>query len=128
MEAAWRAIRISPYWKEQYEKYLQRMRKPQQAIVVIARKLLVAVWHVLTKEETDVHANEEDLAYKMLVLSWDLDESARLGLTYKQFAKYALMKLGVETDITRFVRKDVPRRVAPKAEVLARMEELGMAR
>jgi transposase len=126
VEAAWRAIRISPYWKEQYEKYLRRMRKPNQAIVVIARKLLVAVWHVLSKEETDEHVSEEDLAYKMLVLSWDLDESVRMGLSYKQFAKYALMKLGVENDITRFVRKNVARRVAPKAEVLARMEELGL--
>lgn len=127
VEAAWRAIRISPYWKEQYEKYLRRMRKPNQAIVVIARKLLAAVWHVLTKEETDIHANEEELAYKMLVLSWDLDENVRMGLTYKQFAKYALMKLGVETDITRFVRRDVPRRLAPREEVLARMTELGIA-
>ena len=126
VEAAWRAIRISPYWKEQYEKYLRRMRKPNQAIVVIARKLLVAVWHVLTKEETDVHASEEDLAYKMLVLSWDLDKDVRMGLTYKQFAKYALMKLGVQNDITRFVRKNVPRRLAPKDEVLTRMEELGL--
>jgi len=64
VEAAWQAIRISPYWKEQYEKYLRRMRRPNQAIVVIARKLLVAVWQVLTKEETDLHASEEDLAYK----------------------------------------------------------------
>lgn len=126
VEAAWQAIRISPYWKEQYEKYLRRMRKPNQAIVVIARKLLVAVWHVLTKEETDIHASEEDLAYKMLVLSWDLDEDVRMGLTYKQFAKYALMQLGVETDITRFVRKNVARRVASNAETLARMEELGL--
>ena len=126
VEAAWQAIRISPYWKDQYEKYLRRMRRPNQAIVVIARKLLVAVWQVLTKEETDVHASEEDLAYKMLVLAWDLDEDVRMGLTYKQFAKYALMKLGVETDITRFVRKNVARRVAPKEEVLARMEELGL--
>ena len=127
VEAAWRAVRSSPYWKEQYEKYLRRMRKPNQAIVVIARKLLVAVWHVLTKEETDEHVSEEDLAYKMLVLSWDLDEDVRMGLTYKQFAKYALMKLGVETDITRFVRKEVPRRIAPRAEVLARMAELGLS-
>jgi len=126
VEAAWQAIRISPYWKEQYEKYLRRMRRPNQAIVVIARKLLVAVWHVLTKEETDLHASEEDLAYKMLVLSWDLDENVRMGLSYKQFAKYALMRLGVETDITRFVRKNVPRRVASNAETLARMEELGI--
>jgi len=126
VEAAWQAIRISPYWKDQYEKYLRRMRRPNQAIVVIARKLLVAVWQVLTKEETDLHASEEDLAYKMLVLSWDLDESVRMGLTYKQFAKYALMKLGIETDITRFVRRNVPRRIAPREEVLARMEELGL--
>lgn len=126
VEAAWQAIRISPYWKDQYEKYLRRMRRPNQTIVVIARKLLVAVWQVLTKEETDVHASEEDLAYKMLVLAWDLDEDIRMGLTYKQFAKYALMKLGVETDITRFVRRNVPRRIAPRAEVLARMEELGL--
>jgi transposase len=127
VEAAWCAIRISPYWKEQYGKYLRRMRKPNQAIVVIARKLLVAAWHVLTKEETDVHASAEDLAYKMLVLSWDLDETVRMGLTYKQFAKYALMKLGVQNDITRFVRKDVPRRIAPREEVLVRMEELGIS-
>ena len=82
---------------------------------------------MLTKEETDIHANEEDLAYKMLVLSWDLDENVRMGLTYKQFAKYALMKLGVENDITRFVRRNVPRRLAPKDEVLARMAELGLS-
>jgi transposase len=127
VEAAWRAIRISPYWKEQYEKYLRRMRKPNQAIVVIARKLLVVVWHMLTKQETDQRVNEEDLAYKMLVLAWDLDQEVRMGLTYKQFAKYALMKLGIETDITRFVRKEVPRRLAPREEVLARMVELGIA-
>ena len=79
VEAAWRAVRMSPYWKGEYEKYLRRMRKPNQAIVVIARKLLVAIWHVLTKEETDVHASEDDLAYKMLLLSWSLTENVRHG-------------------------------------------------
>jgi transposase len=126
VEAAWRAVRMSPYWKDQYEKYLRRMRRPNQAIVVIARKLLVAIWHVLTKAETDVHTSEEELAYKMLVLSWDLDETVRMGLSYKQFAKYALMRLGVQKDITRFVRKNVPRRIASRDEVLARMAELGL--
>ena len=127
VEAAWRAVRMSPFWKAQYEKYLRRLRKKNQAIVVIARKLLVAIWHVLSKEETDEHASEEDLAYKMLLLSWSLNENVRKGLTYKQFAKYALMQLGVEKDITRFVRKNVPRRLAPRDEVLSRMKELGLA-
>lgn len=127
VEAAWRAIRLSSFWKAEYEKHLQRMRKPNQAIVVIARKLLVAIWHVLSKEETDIHASEEELAYKMLLLSWSLKEDTRMGLSYKQYAKYALMKLGVENDITRFERRKVPRRVASKAEVMARMEELGLS-
>jgi hypothetical protein len=126
VEAAWRAVRMSPFWKAEYEKHLKRMRKPNQAIVVIARKLLIAIWQVLSKEETDIHASEEDLAYKMLLLSWSLSADVRLGLTYKQFAKYALMKLGIATDITRFVRRNVPRRLAPRDEVLARMNDLGL--
>ena len=102
------------------------MRRESQAIVVVARKLLVAVWHVLSKEETDERASEEDLAYKMLLWSWSLSEEARQGLTYKQFANYALLQLGVQTDITRFVRRKVARRPAPREEVLARMTELGL--
>lgn len=82
---------------------------------------------MLTKEETDIHASEDDLAYKMLLLSWSLNDNVRMGLTYKQFAKYALMKLGIENDITRFVRREVPRRLAPREEVLTRMVELGIA-
>jgi hypothetical protein len=127
VEAAWRAVRMSPFWKEQYEKYLRRLRKANQAIVVIASKLLIAIWHVLSKEETDLHASKEKLANKMLLLSGSLNKDVRLGLTYKQFAKYGLIKLGVETDITRFVRKNIPRRLAPREEVLARMSELGLS-
>jgi len=36
------------------------------------------------------------------------------------------MQLGVESDITHFVRRNVPRRLAPRDEVLARMAELGL--
>ncbi len=126
VEAAWRAVRMSPYWKEQYEKFLKRMRHPNQAIVVVARKLLVTVWHVLSKEETDVRASQEDLAYKMLLWSWSLSAETRQGLTYKQFAKYALMRLGVQTDITRFVHGKVPRRIASQQEVRLRLAELGL--
>jgi len=125
VEAAWRAVRMSPYWKDQFENFKRRMR-PNQAIVAIARKLLVAAWHVLAKETTDCRASEEDLAYKMLLWSWSLDDEARLGLTHKQFAKYGLLRLGVQTDLARFVRGKVARRIAPTDEVLARMAELGL--
>ena len=126
VEAAWRAVRMSPLWKSKFEELKRRMR-PTQAIVAIARRLLVAVWHVLSKEETDRNASEEDLAWKMLLLSWSLGEEARLGLTYKQFAKYALLRLGVQSDLTSFMRGKVPRRIASTDEVLARMTELGLS-
>ena len=127
VEAAWRAIRMSPLWKQRYEELKER-KGPSKAIIAIARKLLVAVWHVLTKEETDRNASEEDLAWKMLLWSWSLGSEARLGLTQKQFAKYSLMRLGVKSDVKEFMRGKVLRRIAPAEEVLARISELGLPR
>jgi len=37
------------------------------------------------------------------------------------------MKLGVQTDLTRFVRGKVARRIASREEVLALMTELGLS-
>jgi len=124
VEAAWRAIRISPYWKEQYEKYLKRMRKPNQAIVVIARKLLVTIWYVLSGHKPYRYSSEEELAYKMLIWSWSMGEEARQGMTRQQFAKYGLLRLGLGRDLTRIVRDGYPRRLAPTEEVLALRPEL----
>lgn len=127
IEAAWRAIRMSPLWKERYEE-LKKRKGPSKAIVAIARKLLVTIWHVLSKEQTDRNASEEDLSWKMLLWSWSLGSEARLGLTPKQFAKYSLMRLGVGNDVTCFMRGKVLRRIAPAEEVLARISELGLPR
>lgn len=127
IEAAWRAIRMSALWKERYEE-LKKRKGPSKAIVAIARKLLVTIWHVLSKEETDRNASEEDLSWKMLLWSWSLGSEARLGLTPKQFAKYSLMRLGVQNDVTSFMRGKVLRRIAPADEVLARISELGLPR
>ena len=127
IEAAWRAIRISALWKERYEE-LKKRKGPSKAIVAIARKLLVTLWHVLSKEETDRNASEEDLSWKMLLWSWSLGSEARLGLTPKQFAKYSLIRLGVQNDVTSFMRGKVLRRIAPAEEVLARISELGLPR
>ena len=117
---------MSPLWKERYEE-LKKRKGPSKAIVAIARKLLVTIWHVLSKEETDRNASEEDLAWKMLLWSWSLGSEARLGLTPKQFAKYSLMRLGVQNDVTSFMRGKVLRRIAPAEEVLARIAELGLS-
>jgi len=140
IEAAWRAVKADPHWKKHFEELKRRMH-PNQAIVTIAHHLLVVVWYVLTKHEPyrhygsrlRYHYSPECIAYrvgaahKYLTWSWSLDDEARLGLTHKQFAKYGLLRLGVQTDLTRFVRGKVARRIAPTDEVLARMAELGLS-
>ena len=125
IEAAWKAVSMSPLWAARYEE-LKKRKGSCKAIVAIARKLLVTIWYVLTHEETDRNASEEDLAWKMLLWSWSLREEARLGLTPKQFAKYSLLRLGVESEVTSFMRGKVLRRIAPTDEVLERMSELGL--
>jgi transposase len=123
IEAAWRAVRSSPYWKKQFEA-LKRRKHPNQAIVMVARKLLVTVWYLLSQQTTFRFSDDEDLAYKMLIWSWNMDKQARLGMTPQQFAKYALLRLGVGRDLTRIVRGGSPRRLASEAEVLALRPEL----
>ena len=123
VEVAWRAVGAYPYWKTQF-KTLKKRLPPNQAIVVIARKLLVTVWHILTKQAAYRHATDEDTAYKMLIWSWNMDEKALNGMTRQQFAKYGLLRLRVGQDITRIVRSNLPKRLAPSAEVLALKPEL----
>jgi len=123
VEAAWRAVRYDLYWKAQYEKLLKRKNK-SQAIVAIARKMLVVVWHVLSKQESCRHSQEEDLAYKMLIWSQRMDEKALQGMTRQQFAKYGLLRLGAGQDLERIVRNGLPRRLAPTHEVLSLKPDL----
>jgi hypothetical protein len=123
VEAAWQAVRSNAYWKAQFTA-LKRRKHPHVAIVAIARKLLVTIWHVLSKQECYRHATEGDLAFKFLMWSWTLDETQRQGLTYQQFVRYHLLRLGIGNDLTRIVRNGYPRRIASVEEVLALRPEL----
>jgi len=123
VQAAWGAVRSDPYWKAQYQ-HLTKLKHPNKAIVAIARKLLVAAWHILTKHETYRHFDDETIAYKMLIWSQRMDEKALNGLTRQQFVKYGLLRLGVGQDLTRIVRSGLPRRIAPSAEVFALRPDL----
>ena len=123
VEVAWGAVRSDPYWKAQYKRLKKRMHA-NKAIVAIARRLLVSVWHILSKRETYNHFDAETIAYKMLIWSQNMDEKALRGMTRQQFAKYGLLRLGVGENITRIERNGVPRRVAPAEEVYALRPQL----
>ena len=123
VEAAWVAVRSDPYWKSQFQRLEKRMHR-NQAIVAIARRMLVSLWHILTQRAPYRHFNAETIAYKMLSWAWSMDETARKGLTRPQFAKYGLLRLGIGQELERIERGGYPRRLAPAQEVLALKPEL----
>src|ERR1051326_8982962 len=61
VEAAWAAVRSSPVWRMRFEQLQARM-PAGKALVAIARKLLVVVWHVLAEHVADRQANAEAVA------------------------------------------------------------------
>ncbi len=123
VQAAWAAVRSDPYWKAQYQR-LTKAKHPNKAIVAIARRLLVSAWYILTKREPYRRADDETIAYKMMIWSQRMDEKALRGLTRQQFIKYGLLRLGVGQDLTRIERQGVPRRIAPTDEVLKLQPDL----
>src|SRR5215210_7744038 len=87
VEASWQAIRSNSRLRAQYDELCKR-KHPNQAIVAIARKLLVTLWYLLSRKEAYAPFSDEDLAYKMLTWAWHMDKNAKRGMTNQQFAKY----------------------------------------
>jgi transposase len=124
VEAAQRAVKSDPHWKQRFQELQKRMHR-NQAIVAIARRLLELVWYVLTRRQPYRHFSHERIAYKYLTWAWQMDEAARDGLTRQQFARYYLMRLGIGHDLTRIALDPKhPRRLASEAELLALRPEL----
>jgi transposase len=61
VNAANHAAEYHPHWKKEMARLELHLGR-SKAIVVIARKLLVAVWHVLTKGQVDRFAEPRDVA------------------------------------------------------------------
>jgi hypothetical protein len=103
VEAAWVAVGSHPYWKEAFERLAMRVGRPK-AIVAIARKLLVVVWHVLTKHVADREAITEQVAGKFLEWSWKLGRGNRAGLTSGAFIRRELRRLRLGDHVTVITR------------------------
>jgi len=126
VESARIAVLYHEYWKREYAKLEKRMDS-NKAIVVIARKLLVGVWHVLTERVADRHVTPEMAASKLMVWSWNLTDEQREGMTSRQFIRYHLMQLKLGDDLTHFPYGGRARPLASVDEVLALRPELKSA-
>jgi transposase len=118
VEAARAAVQTHPYWKHEYEQLARRIGEPK-AVVAVARKLLVVMWHVLMAKSADRRAEAEQVAFKLMVWGWKLSEVQKGGLTTAQFIRAQLMRLGIGTELTHITRGGMRRRVAEQAEVEA---------
>jgi transposase len=124
VEVAQRAVKSDPLWKHRFVELCRRMHK-NQAIVVIAHRLLALVWYVLSRRQPYRHFSHERIAYKYLTWSWQLSEKDRDGLTRQQFTRYYLMRLGIGHDLNQIALNPRYRRnLASEAEVLALRPEL----
>jgi len=109
VEAARAAVEHHPYWKAEFVRLARRMDE-HKAVVAIERRLLVAVWHVLTERAADKHAEPQMVATKLMRWSWELSDEQRGGLTTRQFIRYHLMRLQLGENLTHFRYGNMPRR------------------
>lgn len=124
VEAAQQAVKSDPLWKRRFEELKHRMHR-NQAIVVVARRLLELIWYVLTRRQPYRNFSHERIAYKYLTWGGRLDNEARDGLTRSQFARYYLMRLGIGQDLARVaLNPKYPCRLASEAELLALRPEI----
>jgi hypothetical protein len=122
VEAAWVAVEHHPFWKQEFQKLNHRM-KSTKAIVAIARRLLVAIWHVMTERIADRKADPEMVAFKLMKWSWQLNNWQRGGLTTRQFVRYQLMQLKLGENLTR-IKRAHQMSIASVEEILALKPEL----
>jgi transposase len=109
VEAAWTAVTFSPVWKERYERLMVRIGK-MKAITAIARKLLVVVWHVLTKQEADRQADPAAVERSLFRWSSQYRLATSLGSSRPAFVDQAMETLGLAQPVKPL---DAPTKVKP---------------
>jgi transposase len=100
IEIAQTAANTHPYWQAELARLEPRLGR-NKAIVAIARKLLVAVWHILAQGELDRHAEPERLARKFMQIAYALGQANRpQGQSAAAFARQQLDRLGIAQNLT----------------------------
>jgi len=99
VEAAHVAANSHPHWKAELERLQPRLGY-NKAIVAIARKLLVTVWHVLARKVADRFAEPEKVSKKMLYFAYEVGKINRAGKSAAEFTRERMDTLGIGQDLT----------------------------
>lgn len=100
VEAAWVAVEHSSHWREVFQRLAARIGK-RKAIVAVARKLLVVIWHVLTSQVADRQADVEAVARKLLLWGAEQGVWRAFGPTRGAFVRQQLARLGLGAELTQ---------------------------
>ena len=110
VEAAHVAANSHPHWKAELAR-LQGRLGYNKAIVAIARKLLITVWHVLSRKVADRFAEAGKVSQKMLRFAYEVGKENRAGKSVAQFARERLDVLKMGEDLTSIpwgAKKPIP--------------------
>jgi len=100
VECAHTASRTHPHWRAEMARLEPRLGY-NKAIVATARKLLITVWHVLTKGCVDRFAEPEMVCRKLLHYAETLGKTNRPdGQTAAEYVRQQLDRLGLGIDLT----------------------------
>ena len=100
VDAASHAVQMKGHWREVYERLKPRLGRPK-ALVAVARKLLIAVWHVLTGATADRFATPEQVAAAFYALAYKMGvRNLPAGVGARQFVRDQLDRLGLGEEIT----------------------------
>jgi hypothetical protein len=99
VDAANHAVKTSKHWKAQFKRLEPRLGR-SRTIVAIARKLLVGVWHVLTKEEPDRFADPEQVARLFFGHAYRVGvKNLPDGQSAIQFTRSQMDRLGIGQEV-----------------------------
>jgi hypothetical protein len=90
-----------PRWKNELARLEPRLGR-NKAIVAIARKMLVVVWHVLTKRQADHFTTPTRVARKYLEFAYRMGKEKRGGQTAAEYVRAQLDRLGIGRDLKSF--------------------------
>jgi transposase len=100
VQAAHNTVKHHAHWKRIYAQLERRIGRPK-AIVAVGRKLLAAVWHVLTKACADRFADPTNVARSFFGLAYDIGvRNLPDGLTALEFTRRNLDRLGIGAELT----------------------------
>ena len=95
--AARHARNVNTHWKAVYRSLEPRIGR-NKAIVALARRMLVSVWHILTKRQPDRYADWEKVASNLMSIAYsDFGGAEHIpgGRTAPQFTRWCLDTVGV---------------------------------